>query len=101
VSVLQAAGIAVSQLDDVAGLIVLRTVVMLANEGADAVTQGVASAADVDAAMQNGTNYPNGPLAWAQQIGFARVVQVLENLNAHYGEERYRLSPWLRRQATA
>jgi len=42
----------VSQLDDVAGLIVLRTVVMLANEGADAVTQGVASAADVDAAMR-------------------------------------------------
>jgi 3-hydroxybutyryl-CoA dehydrogenase len=101
VGVLQAAGIAVSQLDDVAGLIVLRTVVMLANEGADAVTQGVASAADVDAAMQNGTNYPKGPLAWAQHIGFAHVVQVQENLRAHYGEERYRLSPWLRRQAAA
>ena len=99
VGTLQAAGIAVAQLDDVAGLIVLRTVCMLANEGADAVTQGVASAVDVDSAMKNGTNYPQGPLAWARELGFGRVVRTLENLAAHYGEERYRLSPWLRRQA--
>ena len=40
---LQAPGIAVSRLDDVAGLAVLRIVATLANEAADAVTQGVAS----------------------------------------------------------
>ena len=39
--------------------------------------------------------------SWAQELGFARVVGVLENLCAHYGEERYRLSPWLRRQAAS
>lgn len=99
VGALQATGIAVSQLDDVAGIIALRTVCMLANEGADAVNQGVASAADVDAAMVSGTNYPLGPLAWAEKLGFVRIVHVLENLYAHYGEERYRLSPWLRRRA--
>lgn len=99
VGALQATGIAVSQLDDVAGIIALRTVCMLANEGADAVNQGIASAADVDAAMKSGTNYPLGPLAWAEKLGFARVVHILENLYAHYGEERYRLSPWLRRRA--
>ena len=49
--------------------------------------------------MKNGTNYPKGPLAWAAELGYARVVAALENLCAHYGEERYRLSPWLRRQA--
>ncbi|CAG4883915.1 3-hydroxyadipyl-CoA dehydrogenase [Georgfuchsia toluolica] len=99
VGTLQATGIAVSQLDDVAGIIALRTVCMLANEGADAVSQGIASAADVNAAMTSGTNYPLGPLAWAEKLGFARVVRILENLHAHYGEERYRLSPWLRRRA--
>jgi 3-hydroxybutyryl-CoA dehydrogenase len=98
---LQAAGLAVSRLDDVAGLIVLRTVCMLANEAADAVLQGVASADDVDAAMLNGTNYPAGPLAWAQSLGFARTAAVLGHLRDHYGEERYRLSPWLRRRAVA
>ena len=43
-ALLQAAGIAVSPIDDVAGLPVLRTVAMLANEAADAVLQGIASA---------------------------------------------------------
>ena len=54
VGALQAAGIAVSRLDDVAGLAVLRTVAMLANEAADAVTQGIGSAADVDLAHAEG-----------------------------------------------
>lgn len=98
VGCLQAAGIAVSRLDDVAGLVVLRTVVALANEAADAVTQGVASAADVDTAMQKGVNYPRGPLRWADDIGVARVHDVLVHLAAHYGEDRYRLSPLIARR---
>ena len=64
---------------------------MLANEAADAVTMGVASAGDVDTAMCKGVNYPRGPLAWAEAIGIARVQTVLRNLAAHYGEDRYRV----------
>jgi 3-hydroxybutyryl-CoA dehydrogenase len=98
---LQAAGIAVSPLDDVAGLVVLRTVAALANEAADAVAHGIASARDVDLAMQKGVNYPRGPLAWADAIGVAHVHQALVHLAAHYGEDRYRLSPLIaRRHAT-
>jgi 3-hydroxybutyryl-CoA dehydrogenase len=98
VGLLQAAGFDVSQMDDVAGMLAMRTVCMLANEAADAVTQGIASRGDIDAAMRHGTNYPLGPLEWATRLGFRRVVAVLDNLKAHYGEERYRVSPWLRRQ---
>jgi 3-hydroxybutyryl-CoA dehydrogenase len=97
-SVFQAAGIAVSPIDDVAGLVVMRTVAALANEAADAVTNGIASARDVDIAMQKGVNYPRGPLAWADDIGLARVRQTLVNLAAHYGEDRYRLSPLIARR---
>ena len=93
IGALQAAGIAVSRIDDVAGLIVLRTVVMLANEAADAVTQGIVSAADVDIALQKGVNYPRGALAWADALGVAFVRDTLHNLAVHYGEDRYRLSP--------
>jgi hypothetical protein len=57
---LQAAGVALSRLDDVAGLAVLRIVAMLANEAADAVVQGVAGAEAIDTAMQKGVNYPRG-----------------------------------------
>ena len=95
---LQAAGFAVSQLADVPGLAVMRTVCMLANEGADAVYQQVCSAAAVDQAMQLGTNYPRGPLAWADAIGLPLVRQVLANLAASYGEDRYRISPLLAQQ---
>jgi len=99
VGALQAAGLAVARLDDVAGLAVLRTVVMLANEAAEAVTQGVATPADLDDAMRKGVNYPRGPLAWADAIGLARVRDVLANLAAHYGEDRYRVAPLIARRA--
>jgi 3-hydroxybutyryl-CoA dehydrogenase len=98
VGMFQAAGLAVTLLDDVPGMAVMRTVAMLANEAADAVNQGVCSAAAVDIAMQKGVNYPRGPLAWADMVGLAQVVTVLSNLAATYGEERYRVSPLLRRK---
>ncbi len=94
---LRLGGKSVSRLNDVPGLLVLRTVAMLANEAADAVMQGVATARDVDTAMEKGVNYPRGPLAWADALGPAFVVEVLDNLGAAYGEDRYRVSPLLRR----
>ncbi|GAB3456378.1 3-hydroxyacyl-CoA dehydrogenase [Insolitispirillum peregrinum] len=93
---LQAAGIAVSWLADSPALAVMRTVAMLANEAGDAVHHGVCSAAAADTAMRLGANYPCGPLAWADRIGVATVVRVLDHLAAYYGEDRYRLSPYLR-----
>ena len=101
VGLLQAAGFTVTRLDDVPGMAVMRTVAMLANEAADAVNQGVCSADGADVAMQKGVNYPRGPLAWADAIGVGHVVAVLNNLAAGYGEDRYRVSPLLRRKHAA
>ena len=101
VGALQACGMAVSRVDDIAGLVVLRTVAMLANEAADAVTQGIASAADVDLAMQKGVNYPRGPLAWADALDVTFVRDVLHHLALHYGEDRYRLSPLIARRCAS
>lgn len=97
VALLQRAGITAAPLADIPGLAVLRTVAMLANEGADAVLQGVGSAADIDLAMRAGVNYPKGPLAWADAIGLAALLRTLDNLQAAYGEARYRPSLLLRR----
>jgi 3-hydroxybutyryl-CoA dehydrogenase len=98
VALLQQAGLTVSQLSDSPALAVLRTVAMLANEAADALLQGVASAVDIDLAMRAGVNYPQGPLSWADAIGLRHLLTVLENLQASYGEERYRPSLLLRRR---
>ncbi|MCB1932028.1 MAG: 3-hydroxyacyl-CoA dehydrogenase [Candidatus Accumulibacter sp.] len=98
VALLQSAGFAVSKLADVPGLAVMRSVCMLANEAADAVYQQVCDAHAVDQAMCLGTNYPLGPLAWAERIGLKQVRRVLANLAATYGEDRYRVSPLLARK---
>jgi 3-hydroxybutyryl-CoA dehydrogenase len=98
VGLFQAAGFAVTRIDDVPGMAVMRTVAMLANEAADAVNQGVCSASAVDIAMQKGVNYPCGPLAWADKVGIRHIATVLANLAVTYGEDRYRVSPLLRRK---
>jgi 3-hydroxybutyryl-CoA dehydrogenase len=81
------------------GLILPRIVCMLTNEAAFAVLEQVASPQTIDLAMRLGVNYPQGPLAWGGQIGFSRVLQVLEHLQNEYGEARYRPAPNLRRWA--
>lgn len=101
IGVLQAAGYRVTVLRDVPGMVVMRTVAMLANEAADAVNQGVCSAADANLAMQKGVNYPIGPLAWAERIGLHFVMRVLQNLAMEYGEDRYRVSPLIRRKVAS
>ncbi|MGJ7916923.1 3-hydroxyacyl-CoA dehydrogenase PaaH [Massilia sp. LXY-6] len=101
VGMFQAAGFTVTRLEDVPGMAVMRSVAMLANEAADAVNHGVCSARAVDIAMQKGVNYPRGPLAWADAVGLRHVVTVLASLAGTYGEDRYRVSPLLRRKLAA
>jgi 3-hydroxybutyryl-CoA dehydrogenase len=79
--------------------VVRRVLAMLVNEAADAVHWGLCSAADVELAMTRGVNYPRGLLAWGDLLGPAAVVAELERLRAEYQEDRYRVSPLLRRVA--
>jgi 3-hydroxybutyryl-CoA dehydrogenase len=101
VGLLQSGGLTVYVIDDAPGLVVTRTVAMLVNGAVDARHQGVATAADIDAAMRLGTNYPLGPLAWGQSWGPAAVLAVLDAMHAWYGDPRYRPSALLRRIAAS
>ncbi len=76
--------------------IFFRILCMLINEAADAVFLKIASVEDVDLAMTKGTNYPQGLLRWADEIGIAKVVKRLQLLHEKYGEDRYRVSPILK-----
>ena len=84
---------------DTPGLVVARTLAMLINEAADAVLQGVCTPEGADAAMKLGVNYPAGPFEWLQRWSVRGVIGVLQSLDDTYRGERYRVSPWLRRQA--
>jgi 3-hydroxybutyryl-CoA dehydrogenase len=101
VGLMQAAGLNASVIDDFPGMLVMRTVCMLANEAAEVVHTGVADTAAVDQAMRLGVNYPRGPLAWAEAVGLERVRDVLDHLARTYGEDRYRASWLLRRKVLA
>lgn len=96
---LQQQGKRVVQIADYPGLLVWRTVAMIANEALDALQKGVASEKDIDTAMRLGVNYPNGPIAWGERLGWQRLLALLENLQRHYGEERYRPCSLLRQRA--
>jgi 3-hydroxybutyryl-CoA dehydrogenase len=86
---------------DAPGLVLGRIVCQVANEAAFALAQGVGSAADVDAGMIHGLNYPRGILDWADAIGLDHVLSVLDGLYEERREERYRASPLLRSLAVS
>ncbi|GAB4579512.1 MAG: hypothetical protein Fur0022_22500 [Anaerolineales bacterium] len=83
-------------IEDSPGLILPRMICMLINEAAFAVLEGVADAETIDLAMRLGVNYPRGLVEWGRELGFSRVIAVLEHLRAEYGEERYRVCRLLR-----
>ena len=67
-----------------------RVLAMLINEAADTLYLNIANAKDIDLAMTNGVNYPKGLLAWADELGINRCVEMLDQLFDEYREERYR-----------
>ncbi|MEV6244876.1 3-hydroxyacyl-CoA dehydrogenase [Streptomyces sp. NPDC051742] len=101
VGLFQALGKKVSVIGDVPGMIVARTVAMLADVAADAVDRGVATAEDVDTAMRLGVNYPVGPLEWAGTIGYQRTCGLLGELHERYPTGRYAPSVALVRRGYA
>jgi 3-hydroxybutyryl-CoA dehydrogenase len=86
---------------DAPGMIAPRVVAMLINEAVFAVLEGVAEAETIDLAMKLGVNYPHGLIEWGAALGWQRVLAVLENLQAEYGEDRYRPCRLIRRWARA
>jgi 3-hydroxybutyryl-CoA dehydrogenase len=97
----QAMGKKVSVIRDVPGMVVARTVAMLADFAVDAVAKEVASAHDVDTAMRLGVNYPLGPLEWCERISASYVCGLLGALHEWYPTGRYAPCPELRRRAHA
>ena len=70
---------------------------MLINEAADALFLNIATKEDIDLAMTKGVNYPKGLLSWADEIGIENILTQLQDMQAEYGEDRYRPSPILKK----
>lgn len=81
---------------DVVGLVFPRIVAMIINEAAQVYDEKIASREDIDTAMKLGTNYPFGPLEWADKIGIEMVYNILTALQRDFGDDRYRPHPSLK-----
>jgi len=66
-----------------------RVLVTIINEAMFAFAEGVASKEDIDTALRLGTNYPRGPMQWAEQIGLDRCVTLLRALNSTVDDGRF------------
>lgn len=86
-----------SFVQDSVGLVLPRILCSLINEACFALGEGVADGTDIDTAMKLGTNYPDGPVHWGTQIGWQQVHAVVTALHRHFGDDRYRAAPLLRR----
>jgi len=94
-------GITVHEVADAPGLVVARTLAVVANEAWETALHGVATPADIDIAMQLGTNYPSGPFEWTRRWGPEALLEIIDALWSTYHDTRYRASRDLRAAATA
>ncbi|MCU0335025.1 MAG: 3-hydroxyacyl-CoA dehydrogenase family protein [Chitinophagaceae bacterium] len=76
----QALGVQLRLVANVPGLVAPRVLACIINEACFGLAEGICTAADMDTAMKLGTNYPQGPVSWAQQIGPAQVQHLLQRM---------------------
>ena len=86
---------------DEVGLVFPRILTLIINEAAFALMEKIATAEDIDTAMKKGTNYPYGPLEWADRIGLDEIYAISRGLHRDLAEERYRTAPLLRKLVLA
>ncbi len=95
---LGADGVPVEVINDSPGFVIQRLIASVVNLGCDIAQKGIATPQTLDRAIQLALGYPQGPLAFGEHYGKQAILAVLNNMQAVYGEPRYRPSPWLRRR---
>jgi 3-hydroxybutyryl-CoA dehydrogenase len=91
-------GARVSVIEDSPGFVAQRIVATIVNIACDIAQQRIATASDIDKAVALGLGYPMGPLAMGDELGAARILEILRNMERVTGDPRYRPSLWLQRR---
>lgn len=91
----------VSASQDFPGFITTRLGMVLMNEAAFCLFEGVGSAEDIDKGMKLGYNHPIGPLALADAIGLDICLSIMDIMYDEYKDSKYRACPIIRKLVNA
>jgi len=83
------------EVNEAPGFVVNRILIPMINEGIFVLSEGVATAEDIDTSMRLGANHPIGPLALADLIGNDVVLNIMRILHEETGDDKYRPAPLL------
>lgn len=85
------------EVQEAPGFVVNRILIPMVNEAAFILQEGIASAEDIDTAMQLGANHPMGPLALGDLIGLDVVLAIMDVLYHETGDGKYRCCTLIRK----
>lgn len=86
---------------DMPGFITTRLGMVLINEAAFCLMEGLSTPEEIDTGMTLGYNHPMGPLALGDFIGLDIVLHILETLYDGFGDPKYRACPLLKQLVAA
>jgi 3-hydroxybutyryl-CoA dehydrogenase len=78
------------------GFVVNRILLPMINEAFFVLSEGLATAEDIDTGMKLGCNQPIGPLALADLIGLDTCLAIMDVYFTHFSDSKYRPAPLLR-----
>jgi 3-hydroxybutyryl-CoA dehydrogenase len=71
------------------------------NEACGIIMEGIATVEDIDRVLTAGFGHRQGVFRTADQMGIEKIVKLLENMFAEYGQVKYKPSPILLRLSRA
>ena len=85
------------EVEEAPGFVVNRILIPMINEAIGIYADGIASANDIDEAMQLGANHPMGPLALGDLVGLDVCLAIMDVLYDEFGDSKYSAHPLLRK----
>ncbi|SMC48860.1 3-hydroxybutyryl-CoA dehydrogenase [Papillibacter cinnamivorans] len=85
------------EVQEAPAFVVNKVLIPMINEAVGLLSEGIASAADIDKAMMLGANHPMGPLALGDFIGLDICISILDTIHRETGDPKYAAHPLLRK----